>query len=150
LADSEGWAWLPMNASLMGMLTRTFSANVWYVAAADVPANVLWTIWFVLGGIIGLVTLAVTTRGSSAQEVDRNFAIVLVASVFLCPLGWIYYLWLALPPLVALWARHTPEQDAPRWPRLLLWTSASAFAWPIVFTRLGQPDSWYLRHPDFA
>jgi hypothetical protein len=146
LAVSEGWAWLPMNASLTGMMTRTLAASVWYVPLANFSAPALWTVWILLATGIGLVTIALTSRGITAVQVDRDFSLLLIASILLCPLGWIYYLWLALPPLLALWAagRSRPEQ-ASLWTRCLLSITAVAFLWPIVFTRFFQPEGAELR-----
>ncbi|HTU91545.1 MAG TPA: glycosyltransferase 87 family protein [Gemmataceae bacterium] len=149
LAVSDGWAWLPMNASLMGMLSRTFSESVWYVPLACLPAGALWLLWLGIGGALGLVTLAATSGGSSAESVDQDFALLLAASLLFCPLGWMYYLWLVLPPLAALLARGWLLHESPkvgaslsgRWRRWLLAVMLIAALWPTVLTRLGQPEA---------
>jgi hypothetical protein len=143
LATSESWAWLPMNASLMGMLTRTFTESVWYVPLAPLPAGTVWLMWLVIGGALGLLTLAATSGGASAEAVDQDFSLLLASSVLFCPLGWLYYLWLALPPTAALLSRGWPLGTVlprTRWSRGLLGVMLLAFVWPMVLTRLFQPD----------
>ncbi len=186
LAIAEGWAWLPMNAGLMGMLTRTFTESVWYVPLVALPTAAAWLLWVVVGGVIGLFTLWATGRGDNPAEVDQDYALLLVASVLLCPLGWIYYLWLALPPLIALLARvgqeaagrqpsGQPEPEGSRpaastgqgeaagrqpsgepepegwrpaassqkraaWPRWMVAILLITACWPVIGTRLFQPD----------
>ncbi|MGH7170296.1 MAG: glycosyltransferase 87 family protein [Gemmataceae bacterium] len=141
LAVSEGWAWLSMNASLMGMLTRLFSESVLFVPLACLPAGTIWLLWLGIGGTLGLATLAATSGGDSAEAVDQDFALLLAASVLFCPLGWVYYLWLALPALTALLARGWPlgAASGQRGKRWLLAAMLIAFLWPTVLTQLGQP-----------
>src|SRR5262249_27112577 len=113
LAVADGWAWLPMNASLMGMLTRTFTESVWYVPLTIVFSSAIWLLWLRIVGTLGLVTVAATSGGDSAESVDQDFALLLAASVLFCPLGWLYYLWLVLPPLAALHLRGWPSRLSP-------------------------------------
>lgn len=149
LAASDGWAWLPMNAGLMGMLTRTFTESVWYVPLVCLSASTVWVLWLSLGGVMGLITLSATSGGDSAESVDLDFALLLASSVFFCPLGWIYYLWLVLPPLAAVVKRGWPLNASTkvgfsvgkRWRRRLLAVALIAFLWPTVLTRLGQPEA---------
>lgn len=159
LSISDGWAWLPMNASLMAFLTRTLGESVWFVPLAALGPTTIWLLWVVLGGLIGLVTMLLTNHETTPEALDRNLILALTASVLLSPLGWIYYLWLLLPPALALWKAGWPsEADNPadeespriRGTRLLLWVSAFTFIWPIVSTRLFQPDGSDIRHGLFA
>ncbi|HKI34971.1 MAG TPA: glycosyltransferase 87 family protein [Gemmataceae bacterium] len=141
LAISEGWAWLPMNASLMGMLTRLFTESVWYTPLAILPTGLVWLLWVGIGGALAVLTLAATGRGDTPAGVDQDFCLVLLASVLFCPLGWVYYLWLALPPLVALLARGWAD-PARRPRRRWLWAvMLLAFIWPPTMTRLLQPEA---------
>ena len=153
LAVAEGWAWLPMNASLMGMLTRLFTESIWYVPLASLSAGTLRLLWLGIGGTLGLATLAATSGDDSSEAVDLDFALLLTASVLLCPLGWMYYLWLVLPPLLAVGHLQSPAgpptrdsrqpkadgRQPVRW-RWLLVVMLIAFVWPMVLTRLGQPE----------
>ena len=54
LAVAESWAWLPMNASLMGMVTRLFTESIWYVPLASLSADTLRLLWLGIGGTLGL------------------------------------------------------------------------------------------------
>ncbi len=163
LTISDGWAWLPMNASLMAFLARTLAESFWYVPLADLAPTTLWLLWLVIGGIIGVATLLATNRETTPHAVDRNLILVLAASVLLCPLGWIYYLWLLLPPGLALWKAGWPASsdhcrlqiadcrfEIGMRTRVFLWLTAFAFVWPIVSTRLFQPDARDMRAGLFA
>jgi hypothetical protein len=143
LASSDGWAWLPMNASLLGMLTRLFTESVWYVPFVSLSARTVWLLWLAIGVVMGLATLLVTSRGESPEDVDQDFMLLLASAVLFCPLGWVYYLWLALPPLTALLSRGWPfaaAKEGQRWPRVLLTIMVLAFLWPPISTRIGQPE----------
>jgi dolichol-phosphate mannosyltransferase len=135
LASSEGWAWLPMNASLMGMLTRTLTESMWYVPLAHLPPRGAWLLWLGIGGSLGVLTLLATSRGTRVADVDADFSLLLAASILFCPLGWVYYVWLVLPPLVV-----TMAAGQARWPRWLLGVVIVAAIWPIIGTRLFQPE----------
>jgi len=159
LAISDGWAWLPMNASLMAFLTRTLAESVWFVPLADLSPAALWLTWAVGGGVMGLVTLLLTSDDAAPAALDRNLMLALTASILLCPLGWIYYLWLLLPPALALWQAGWPFQQSAvrsqesvrtRCTRPLLWIVAVALVWPIIGTRLFQPDAQHIRAGLFA
>jgi hypothetical protein len=144
LADS--WAWLPMNASLLGAISRTFSETAYFTEAA------LWSPWTIqltflaLASLIALVTLVTTAGDSSSAEVDRSFALLLVTSILLCPLGWVYYFWLPLGPIVAVlthWKRHgSPGDGRARWGRVVFWTAFAGIFWPIQCNELGQYSVW--------
>ncbi len=142
LAESEGWVWLPINASLMAMLARTFTESIWYDPIMVLPIRTIWILWLGLGGVWGLVTLTATSDGSSAEDVDLDFTLLLVSSVLFCPLGWVYYLWLALPPLTALlargWIRQTDVDSCGHRSRWLALFALIALLWPFCLTRLGQ------------
>ena len=141
LTDSQGWAWLPMNASLTGMLSRTFTTSVWYVPLTVLSDRTVWWLWAGVGGVLGLVTLRATNGGDSAEGVDQDFCLLLVASVWFCPLGWIYYLWLALPPAVGLLWRDWPlRAGSSRRQRWLTWVMVVSFLWSPILTRLFQPE----------
>jgi hypothetical protein len=145
LRESEDWAWLPLNASLTGALTRLFSESIWYLPAAELAPRTIWLLWLVVGGVLGLITLAATSSGDTPEAADQDLALLVLASILLCPLGWTYYLWLAGPPLLAVVLRGWPlGLDAGttrrRWSRVLLAVMAVAFLWPPVLTRLFQPE----------
>ncbi|MDR3633403.1 MAG: glycosyltransferase family 87 protein [Isosphaeraceae bacterium] len=96
------WDWLPMNASLLGMLHRTFTKTLWYQPVVELSPAILRAAWMVIGGAIGVASLRAAPRDGSAEAVDRAFALLLVTSLVLCPLGWVYYFWLPMGPIIAL------------------------------------------------
>jgi glycosyl transferase family 87/glycosyl transferase family 2 len=154
LAVSENWAWLPMNASLNGMLARTFADSVWYVPLFHLPLFAVWGLWLVAGGLMGLVSLGVTSTGNSASDVDRDLTLLLTVSVLLSPLGWIYYLWLILPPLAGMLVRGWPgtacREALPRWVRVLLVVVFAGYIWPIVGARFLEPNASHLRARSYS
>lgn len=138
---SASWAWLHMNASVMGMLSRTFTESVWYVPVTILSDRTIWLLWIGIGGALGVLTLAALGRGDSPESVDQDFALLLAGSVLFGPLGWIYYLWLALPPLLPLLARGWPLAGLSRRQRwLLLLVMLPAFFCPPMQTKWFQPD----------
>ena len=82
----------PLNASLLGLVHRH---------VAD-PARVE-AIWVIGAGALGLATIALLWR--VRDDVDRAWGVALAAALLLSPLGWIYYLPILAPPLLALWTR---------------------------------------------
>jgi hypothetical protein len=84
--------------------------------------------------VLAAATFLEVAREDRRHDVDRAFALLLVASVLLSPLGWIYYVWFALPPLAALCARGIP---AVRF--RLQWIVILGFAWPIGMAAPGGP-----------
>jgi arabinofuranan 3-O-arabinosyltransferase len=93
------WLFLPVNASVMGFFTRSFTVN-WFAPIVNAP----WIVrpaWLILSAIIGLATLVVARRTGTAESVDRGFALVILCALLTSPLGWLYYIWLGLGPLFA-------------------------------------------------
>jgi alpha-1,2-mannosyltransferase len=137
------WAWLPLNASLEGMLQRTFRENLYFTHIATLSPHDIRLLSMGLSGVIALLTLIASKRDSSPTEVDRSFALLLTASVMLCPLGWAYYFWLPLGPTVALmaaWKRQGAPVGWPAvWSRRLFWIGFAGLFCPIQLLGLGQP-----------
>jgi hypothetical protein len=99
LADS--WAWLPLNASLYGIISRMFMQNPIFTPIALLDPGLIRTAWLALGIPAGLLALFRTLIDPLRQGTDRSFAILLVSAVLLSPLGWIYYFWLPVGPIAA-------------------------------------------------
>jgi hypothetical protein len=150
LGQVSDWAWYPKNASLWAVLTRTLHDNPMFVTWADVPLPTLKLVWLVIGGVMGLLTLAVACADRSRLGLDRAFALLLVGVVLFSPLGWIYYYWLSLAPLAAVlvhWYRHRPAdarsflaRQSWRWWFLALLIPGLAL--PIWTTIWWQPSAW--------
>jgi hypothetical protein len=133
LQVADNWAWLPMNASLMGFLTRTFTDNPMFAPIATASPERMRTIWLIAGIPMGLLTYAVAFTDSSRRGVDRACALMLVGSLLLSPLGWTYYFWLAIGPMAALladWQRG--EVRCSPWTRTLLQCSLIGFLCPLL------------------
>lgn len=100
------WIWAPLNASVLGILTRAFGVTPYSepMAAAPWLVNPLWAISV-------LSILVVLVRRLRSASIDDAWFLLMSAALLISPLGWVYYLWWLLPGL----------------PRLL--SSASAFLW---------------------
>ena len=135
-----GWWYLPMNISIRGLTERVFNAGVpyapvWHVPGLSRPA------WLLLAGIVALATAARTwPRTSWCSDVDRTYALLLVAALLVSPLGWIYYLPLVTGPLIALSMRR--QIVCARWYGVLSLSLALALLYvPMEVTEMGQPKA---------
>jgi hypothetical protein len=92
---SVDWIRLPFNASLWGLVAR------WQ--AGEPPARALQDLnpFVITGVLIAIVFLARHARTS--RQPDRRYFFATVVSVLASPLGWIYYVPLAVGPATATW-----------------------------------------------
>ncbi len=143
LQAADHWAWLPMNASILGFLTRTFAGNPMFTPLAAATPESIRTIWLGAGIPLGVLTYAAAFRDSSRRGVDRAFALMLVGSLLLSPLGWTYYFWLPLGPLAVLLADWRRSKDADTrcspWTIRLLAASLVGLSYPLWFIEFFQP-----------
>lgn len=113
------WASHYMNASLGGIVERLFG-RTHYAGIAPV----LWVriaVLPLLSIVIGAVTLRAAVRPArSAAAEDHAWAVLLLAALLLSPLGWVYYLWIALWPVAATLGHQHP------------WRAPSARDWFLV------------------
>lgn len=98
------WTWPPMNASIGGFFSRSFEDSPLFTPVFVAPslAQILTL------GMSALV-LFVTVRAlqtADRENLDRAFLLLMLAALLVTPIGWIYYLWLALGPALACWTRH--------------------------------------------
>ncbi len=150
LSLAESWAWLPMNASLYGIMGRGLLKNPVFTPITELDPGLVRAIWLALVILAGLATLLRSCTDSSQQNCDRAFAILLVSALLLSPLGWTYYFWLPAVPIAALirgwWVQHStpPAKDSP--PRsflswsLFLIAAPGLFA-PVSLALIGQPSA---------
>jgi hypothetical protein len=147
---SVTWAWRGPNASVLGILTRSLAENPYYTPVAVAPEAIL-ALWLPSVAIIGVCSLAIATADRTAAAVDRAFALLLSAALLISPLGWIYYLWLAVGPMAVLalrWSRektrdgYDPGAGAARWRRRFLMLAVPGLVWPHFATFLFQPHAW--------
>jgi hypothetical protein len=140
------WTSVGMNASVLGLVSRLLTVNPYFTPLAMVP-SIVKPLWAGLAGAVGLITLIVVAKDETESSVDRSFALLLLAALLISPLGWLYYLWLPLGPIVALgslrWSdpgRSGPHRPAPaRW---LVWLAAPGFFLPTSLTLAFQPSRW--------
>jgi hypothetical protein len=154
LAQLGGVSWAEhyMNASLLGLTERSLSASDWpYTPLADAPWLVR-PIWAVALAVVlwrGGRTLAAT------PSLDRHVLVVTAAMLLLSPLGWVYYLFLLMPPLAGVLAADHESLD--RRGRLLLLAGIGLLLVPapvpwmtlqwdngLVTTSLGGVYTWGL------
>jgi hypothetical protein len=135
-----GWYYLPMNVSLRGLAERLVHSGppiapvvelpwlatpLWLVAAASVGAITAWTVW---------------PGRAGSRDVDRLFAVLLVAALLVSPLGWIYYLPLATAPVVAL-ALRGRLLSAGRLRAAVFLAGLALLYVPMEITEKGQPSA---------
>jgi hypothetical protein len=117
------WSGAPMNASIAGMVGRTWSLH----ALVRDP----WVLQ--IGTPLVLVVMALgVCFAVHARDTDRAVLILLLTALLASPLGWIYYLWMVVGPALVVWRRPT----APALvrvgligilvPHILLWPFSSA------------------------
>jgi hypothetical protein len=132
------WASHYMNASLGGMVERLFGhAHYGGVGGA---AWVRVTLLPIASIVIAVITLRAAVRPPrSPWGEDHAWAVLLLASILLSPLGWVYYLWIALWPVAATIGHQRPwRQPAAR----DLWILPGLGGW-LWFRRMaawGQPS----------
>jgi hypothetical protein len=140
--SSVSWEWVAMNASVLGFLKRVLAPSAYYEPLLDAP-SLIAPAWLLLSGAIGVVTLAVAATDSDDQAVDRSFSLLLFAALLISPLGWTYYWWLALGPMVlvvASWRQGTAQPGG--WRRRLLLVAVPGLVWPLPATVAFQPSPW--------
>ena len=88
-----------------------------------------------------MLTLARVARARAEPgRSDSDWAALLLAALLMSPLGWNYYLWIALWPVAAVLAREAP------WRRreardLLLVPGLGGWLWWARMTEWGQPHA---------
>lgn len=151
LSVSSSWAWMPMCTSVLGILSRGLSKGANHSPILS-PPELVQPLWFIIVGSIGIITLlAVSQRSVKKADIDREFSLLLVGSQLISPLGWIYYLWLPLGPMVtriAAWWSEPPsiavttEPRATLWRKLLLLATIPGLVWPLPTVAAFQIHPW--------
>jgi hypothetical protein len=133
------WASHYMNASLGGMMERLFGVRQ-HAGFGDLP----WMRFAVLpvaSLAIGVVTLRAAVRPprTPAGE-DHAWAALLLAAILLSPLGWVYYLWIALWPVAATVGHQKPWHQ-PSAEDLWLVPGLGGWLWFRRMAAWGQPSA---------
>jgi hypothetical protein len=116
------WAYAGMNAALQGVLVRALSKPIEISDPLVFAPSLVGPLAAAGGAAIVALTLVRTRR----QHIDQAWQPLMISALLASPLGWIYYIWWALPgtrPVRLL-------RDAP-----LLWV-------PMVFPMALWPSSW--------
>jgi hypothetical protein len=95
------WTAHVLNASLLGFFTRTLSAtpDILQMTPIVLQPRLVQPLWW--GSVAVVVALGARTL-LRTRDRDRVWALVLVSSLLLSPLGWMYYVPLAAGPLLAV------------------------------------------------
>jgi hypothetical protein len=96
------WVFGAMNGSWEALLVRVFSDTpyAWPTLEASWLVAPLW--------VLGSAAVFVVTLINSRRDVDHMVASVILGALLVSPLGWVYYLWMASPPLAAIWRKRPP------------------------------------------
>jgi hypothetical protein len=128
------WAWAVMNGSLLGFLARVLEPGPQLGAVVFAPRLVqpLW-VTISVGGV--LLTLVAAARQSA--NVDRAFALLTAASLLFSPLGWVYYAWFLVPPMLGMVRGGFVKRH-----RVATVVVLVASLCPVSFAHIGQPSAW--------
>ena len=121
------WVWASMNASLMAIGARSFAWSPYMTPFADWPGLVT-PLWLAACGAVVLGSWRAVVRSP-----EHAFGVTVLASLLMSPLGWTYYLWLAMPGCFGLWQHR---MSAITWVGLLL------LCVPMFGVSVGQPHPW--------
>jgi hypothetical protein len=87
-----------------------------------------------------VLAIAVLARDRSPNRTDRAFAGLMLTALVASPLGWFYYLPLAMGPLYALWRsrreRTSPSRD------VAITCALPGLLSPFVFSLIGADQGW--------
>ena len=118
------------NASFSSFAARSGIASgylVWVVVVTGVAATILFAV--------------------TAADPDLRWLILMSGALLWSPLGWIYYGFFLMPPLVALAVKRTLPALSWAWVVLWLWppyTPGLASASPVIATTIGSVYFWGL------
>lgn len=144
------WYWAPMNGSILGFLTRTFSQNLLFSPLIEIP-DLITALWLILGGAVGALTCCLIYFDKTEQAVDRAFLALLLAALLISPLGWQYYVFFSLGPLsnmIYIWWSDSAKQVLSGDLSLqtgkirLLYLSLPGLLIPLFAIKLFQPNAW--------
>jgi len=100
--SSVVWPWLPMNASVGGLLSRVLDGGPVFVPVLRLPAAVR-TATAIASITLFFATLRQVAVDDRPGAIDRSFLRLLLVAILISPLGWVYYLWIAAGPAVSTW-----------------------------------------------
>ena len=131
------WAGHFLNASWFAVVERALGDTEFASTGRAPMAAWLLSVAGAVG--IAVVTFArIRPPADAPAAIDREWVCVLLAALLMSPLGWVYYVWIALWPLVALLAARAPWR-APAWRDLWLVPGVTGWLWWGRMTEWGQP-----------
>lgn len=130
------WAEHYLNASILGLIERSLSRAQWPQTPAIQWPWLAGLLWILVAVPVALATAARVRHLAH----DRQLLLVTIAALLLSPLGWIYYGWFLLPPLVA--TVKSGELPASGMTLLLLGVGIAGFLVPppLPWTVLARRD----------
>ena len=118
------WVWASMNGSMRGMVAKSFDWSPYLTPFAERPGLVtpLW--------LAACVAVAVGSARAVVRSLEHAFGVTVLASLLISPLGWTYYLWLAMPGCFGLWQRRVSP---------ITWVGLLLLCVPMFGVSFGQP-----------
>lgn len=150
ISASSDWTWASMNASVLGFLSRALDMGPHFTPMVNAP-HLVKPFWLIAAGIIFVLTMATTVIRPHTFSLDRDFALLLVAALLISPLGWVYYLWLPLGPVIGLVAASSRYNSKDwivnnsgklRWRNGLLLGGMLLLFVPLYFADPAEPNRW--------
>jgi hypothetical protein len=144
---SMDWTWVPMNGSIKGFLARIFAESPYYAKIIEYPSIVL-PIYIGSVFLIGIPTMVFTVHDHSDHSVDRNFALLQFSALLISPVGFTYYTWLPLGPLIISvyfwflknWKGNFLVSMRVNWLKIgMLLVASLGLIFPLPLTLLFQP-----------
>lgn len=132
------WSAHYFNASYMGFLQRAIGRSA-YAVVGRAPEWVLPAAVLLCAATALLSYRAVLTPRPEPARTDADWTVLLLASLLMSPLGWNYYLWIALWPAAAMLAGEAPW-SRPSWRGLWLLPGLLGWLWWGRMTGWGQPS----------
>ena len=136
-----GWEWIHMNASWPGFVSRLGQGSPSVSPLCDAagwvrPVSVVGSIV-----ICAATLISVRSRHDVPEQIDLAFLVLVTGAVLASPLGWVYYLPLALGPAVGAvwtgaWRRLSPNTLVP------LAVGVLCLYVPPEHAASGQPSKW--------
>lgn len=105
---ANGWAYLPMNMSVLGVLTRLFRPSIYAHRLGNLSETTVRDLWLVISAILGASTIVIAAAARSARRVDSAYGLLLTAAILISPLGWLYYFWLPVAPILIYVLKRKP------------------------------------------
>jgi hypothetical protein len=143
LEDSSRWLWISANTSLAAPVARTMFVADGNLANSESMQRA-WYIALIVVIPVGSVGLVAATR---TEHRDRALALYILTILLISPLGWVYYWWLFMPPVVALCGNRVIRlvglASLPAWLIPVMW-----YQWPqrspFLAATVGSLGTWAL------